>query len=89
MKTFSVSEMFLIKSPVTKFRILLLDKRTEEYISSVVYYPGIEFPTKQYGDFIQTYGYELKSCEKEKTVKGVVPWDQIFDLIAQKENEYD
>ena len=41
------------------------------------------------GHRIESYGFEVVSCEAEKSLKGKIPWEQIFTLFEQKENEYD
>ena len=90
MKGFSVKDITVMPEEiVSKTRMILRDKRTDECTLTEIYHVGDRYPLQAMGHRIESYGYEIVSCETEKSLKGKIPWDQIYKLFEQKEKEYD
>ena len=90
MKVFSVKDIAeMPEEIITKTRMILRDKRNNECIVTEVYHSGYRYPIQAMGPKIERYGFEVVSCETEKSLKGKIPWDQIYSLFEKKENEYD
>ena len=90
MKEFNIKDIVSMPDEVvTKTRMILRDKRNDECILTEIYHAGYRYPLQSMGHRIESYGFEVVSCDAEKTLKGKIPWDQIYSLFEQKEKEYD
>lgn len=84
---FDIADIIRYECSVTRTRMKLCDKRTGEMIEVVLFHPGIAYPLDRLGKKIGEYGYSVMSCEAEDTVTGMIPWNDVFTYLENKEEE--